>query len=167
VQNENAVTGWSGAAPSDFERGYVLGQIAAYCEQVRTGCKLAATLQIRHAHVSCAAEFIATEECRSEIENAPDGAVVLWIYKYPFVGKLIRDNQRRDVDAPPDAASVWSAGKLFGYSDYEIARYLGALGLCQMPLREDFIEYPVRPFVGTEVKLAGREPFSLVHDDRV
>jgi hypothetical protein len=101
-----------------FERGFVLGQVTTYCEQVITGAKLAAQVGCKRGMVP---EVLDCEGCSALQEDWTADRVSIWIFKYPFVRVLISELHK---SAPPTAAGVWSMGKLFGYSDAEIGAYL-------------------------------------------
>ena len=56
--------------------------------------------------------------------DRPYDRITAYIYKYNFVKILIKElflNKNKD---KPTLSDIWIAGKLFGYSDYEIANYL-------------------------------------------
>jgi len=106
--------------PAQPQRWFVLGQVATYCEQVAAGSKLA-------AEVGCSAELteevcgaIAAEDLLHAVRDRGDERVVIYIYKYPFVKELIDWILAQQ----QSKAAIWAAGKLFGYSDAEIARFL-------------------------------------------
>lgn len=110
---------------SDIE-GFVLGQCEIYCEPVRAGAKLAAQTGCPRELERQATAHIARAGLSCIVEPWCETHVTIWIFKYPFVRKLIEEI---NADAPVTALRVWAMGKLFGYSDVEIGRYLGEHGL--------------------------------------
>jgi len=112
--------------PSDLERGYVLGQTAAYLEQITAGAKLAAQVGCSHECLEEVLGAAAAEGCSVFVEDRTEGHVAVWMFKHEFARQLIDAFPK---DTPPDALRVWSIGKLFGYSDIEIGSYLKEHGL--------------------------------------
>ena len=93
-------------------------QALVYSQQVAAGAKLAATLQVKGQLITAIEGTCEREGCNILFEKR-DGWAYVWIYKYPFVRLLIEEIKRRG--APKSALDTWVNGKLFGYSDYEIA----------------------------------------------
>jgi hypothetical protein len=110
-----------------YEIGFVTGQACAYVEQVIAGAKLAAQIGCSKDRLPDVISAIEGNGCQYKIEDRGFERVAVWIYKQPFVAALIDDMQKKTT--PPTAPEVWSMGKLFGYSDYEIGAYLQAHGL--------------------------------------
>ena len=107
--------------PSATERVDAESQALVYAQQVDAGAKLVATLQVKHELAAAVEATCRQEGCAVSIEKR-DGWAYVWIYKYPFVRLLIEEIKRRG--SPKSALDTWVNGKLFGYSDYEIARAL-------------------------------------------
>jgi hypothetical protein len=113
----------------------VTAEIIIYSQQVSAGAKLAAQMMVRHDYVVDIAEIVHREGCRTAVCPASDGWDTLSIYKYPFVRLLIEEMQAESLGQErPSLLSVWSTGKLFGYSDYEIARFLEEHGYVESAL---------------------------------
>jgi len=93
-------------------------QALVYAQQVAAGAKLAATLQVKD-QLSTAVRVACKREGCSTLVEKRDGWAYIWIYKYSFVRLLIEEVKKRG--APKSALDTWVNGKLFGYSDYEIA----------------------------------------------
>lgn len=106
----------------------ILGQISVYCEQINAGAKLCSQITILNEYLRLAEESIRQEKCKALIFNEGQECSIVFIYKYDFVEKIIYGLIERSKKPTPDAFEVWAAGKLFGYSDYEISRYLGEHG---------------------------------------
>lgn len=113
--------------PLTFESGFVSGQAAAYCEQVRNGGKLAAQINCDSTYAELVEALAAEEGCRCVIEFLAPGRVSLWLYRHEFVAGLISHFQ----STAPSEAGIWSMGKLFGYSDDQIARFIQDTSLTQ------------------------------------
>lgn len=103
---------------------FILGQISTYCEQVSTGAKLCAQLIFHNKYLSIISKAIKKEKCKAIFFNEGENFKVVFIYKYDFarfiICELIKVNRKKI----PNAFEIWVAGKMFGYSDYEISKYL-------------------------------------------
>lgn len=98
-------------------------QALVYAQQVATGTKLAASFMVKPELVDAVAKTILAEGCRFVVDS--DGRwATIWVYKYPFVELLIEEKRAGKEHGRPSPLEIWSTGKLFGYSDYEIARFL-------------------------------------------
>jgi len=107
--------------PTITEQVDAESQALVYAQQVVAGAKLAATLQVKDQLADLVESVCEREGCSILIEKR-DGWAYVWIYKYPFVRLLIDEIKRRG--APKSALDTWVNGKLFGYSDHEIAHAL-------------------------------------------
>jgi hypothetical protein len=116
------------SAESDRIRCTLLGQTTAYCEQVITGSKLCAQLLCLNEHLPFVKGIIEQEKCRTFHKAISAEASAVFIYKYDFVRLIINELLIDDRKATPTAFRVWATGKLFGYSDFEISKYLEAHG---------------------------------------
>ena len=111
-------------------------QALVYSQQVAAGAKLAAEIMVKDDLADTVVGVALREGCLSRIENPSSGWVSVVIYKYPFVGMLVDEMHARPrVAGRPSMLAVWSEGKLFGYSDYEIAKYLEDHGYVDSALR--------------------------------
>ena len=109
----------------------LLGQIGAYCEQVNTGAKLCAQLIIKNEYLAIARDVIKKETCKSLCFDGSHDFKVVFIYKYNFAKFIIYELAKRSEKKKPDAFEIWVTGKMFGYSDYEISKYLKKHGYLQ------------------------------------
>jgi len=109
-------------------------QSMVYAQQVATGAKLAASMMVPN-RATRAASMAAQREGCSVLEYKDGEWTTLWIYKYPFV-RLLIDHKQSCVEEQerPSAFGIWSTGKLFGYSDYEIAKFLEQHGYIECAL---------------------------------
>lgn len=106
---------------SDYIRGFLDGQALAYCEAIHTGSKLAALIDSPAANVASLEGLIASEGLECFVKQNESRAAV-WIYRDP-VAKLLIDDLHSDVPVPFVLAQ-WATGKLFGYADVEVARFI-------------------------------------------
>ena len=124
----SAKTGVSRDRAIVFAEGFALGHVSVYCEQVAAGSKLAAQMGIDSRWVDYVCDYVRGAGLRSLIgSRRSEDRTSVWIFKYQFVEKIIQ-SLSSDED-PVKETGVWSMGKLFGYSDAEIARFLGENGL--------------------------------------
>ena len=105
-------------------------QAIIYSQQVTAGAKLAASLQIPSDTLPEALEAIEREGCL-ERHNEVDGWAYVWIYKYAYVELILDEITKRG--SPKNAFDNWVNGKLFGYSDYEIGRFIEEGGYIETP----------------------------------
>ncbi len=108
-------------------------QALVYSQQVATGAKLAASLMVRTSAADAVTAIAEAEGCKTLVDTEEDWKTV-WIYKYPFVRLLIDEMRARQSAERPSPLDVWITGKLFGYSDYEIARFLQDHGYIESAL---------------------------------
>lgn len=94
-----------------------------YSQQVFAGAKLAASITVKDELGEAVLAVVNQEGC-SAITEVEDGWATILIYKYDFVLLLYEEMRARQSSGPPSLLDVWSTGKLFGYSDYEISQYL-------------------------------------------
>jgi hypothetical protein len=107
--------------------------IRTYCEQVRCGSKLAAEIGFHKNEICFVETTISSEQCLAIYDQTRQAdRVTAWIYKYPFVSNLIHELFLVDKLTTP--FTIWATGKLFGYSDYEIANFLKEHGYFQQHL---------------------------------
>ena len=122
-----------GSMITAIERVDTESQALVYAQQVATGAKLAASFMVRPDLVKSAIAIANGEGCLSLEEEGCEW-VTVWIYKYPFVRLLIEEKRTSNGHDRPSPLEIWSTGKLFGYSDYEIARYLQEMGYIKSAL---------------------------------
>jgi len=112
---------------SRYIRGFLDGQATAYCEQVRLGSRLAGAINCPQEYAEDLRGLVLREQCLAKVTLDGSGRASVWIYRYSFLEHVIDRIERpaggREL---PDAFAIWASGKLFGYSDHEIARYIEA-----------------------------------------
>ena len=118
-----------------FQKGYLIGKAEVYCEQVRTGAKLVGAFGFDRRYIRLVRRTVRMEGCKLIIDQtySKDRATA-YVYKYAFV-KLLMKTQFRQSGEPVAGFAIWASGKLFGYSDFEIARYLEEQGYVKNALR--------------------------------
>lgn len=100
--------------------GFLSGQAVTYCEQIRAGAKFAAQINCPMEHVEMVKCLVADEGCFSMAEPPELGRVPVWIYQDIRVLPTIQRLQ----SAPQNEAGIWGMGRLLGYSDAAIARFV-------------------------------------------
>jgi hypothetical protein len=117
-----------------FEKGYLVGKAEVYCEQVRTGTKLVGAFGFDRKYIGLVKRTVRTEGCKLVIDQtySKDRATA-YVYRYAFV-KLLMRRYFSSSSEPVAGAAIWVAGKLFGYSDFEIAHYLEEHNYVRNPL---------------------------------
>jgi len=101
-------------------RCFLEGQIVAYCDQVKTGSRVAAQIGIPSDYAPSLRSLVRREGCLVKTKDVTAGRVSLWIYRHRVVAQLIDH-----IDALPSGhVGIWSTGKLFGYSDQAVLRFL-------------------------------------------
>jgi len=118
-----------------FQKGYLVGKAEVYCEQVRTGAKLVGAFGFDRRYIGLVKRTVRTEGCKVVIDQSysPERATA-YVYRYAFVRLLIKTLLSSSGESVSGTA-IWVSGKLFGYSDCEIARYLEDQGYVKNALR--------------------------------
>ncbi len=104
-----------------YVTGYLVGKTEVYCEQVRTGAKLVGAFGFNRELLPLVKKTVRTEGCKLIVDESEDRATA-YVYRYPLAKLLIK--KMLDYSGKASATAIWTTGKVFGYSDYEIARYL-------------------------------------------
>lgn len=103
-----------------YSRGYSMGQVDAACYEVSKG-KPASVQAIRAQDVDDAASLAAAHGVGYYVTpNGVNGWVSFWVYKHPFLLDVIKGAPV----SPRTPSDHWYMGKLFGYSDEEIERFI-------------------------------------------
>lgn len=99
----------------DRALGFVLGQASTYCERVRTGGSLIAELGCPNVYLDEATQLIDEQGLRHrETQNGRERTTI----------HIYRDE--RALSLIDRADSAWAMGKLFGYGDVEVLRFISA-----------------------------------------
>jgi len=113
-----------------FQKGYLTGKAEVYCEQIRTGAKLVGAFGFDRRYIGLVKRTIRTEGCKVVIDQAYSKdrtRATAYVYRYAFVKALMKTFFKPSGE-PVAGSAIWVSGKLFGYSDFEIARYLEEQG---------------------------------------
>lgn len=103
--------------------GYVIGQIEAYCYMITTGCKPCALVNIPYGCEDTINKYLAENYsnisyiAKDEQDPWPNKAIYLFKDKY----------LKQIIENIPDKCGLerdWYMGKLFGYSDEEICKFI-------------------------------------------
>jgi len=106
-------------------KSIIFGQLITYCEQVLTGTKLVAEIGIDKIYTKFVQETVKKEGCKAVFDfKRSKERTTAYIYKYNFVALLIKELWFKKKEEQPSPLEIWASGKLFGYSDHEIALYL-------------------------------------------
>lgn len=101
--------------------GFALGGFDAACSEVERGSKPAACSLIPTRWLQQATEIARQHHCNVLVkQNAQEGWSDIWIYCHEHLRDVIESVPQRP-DSPFDH---WILGKLFGYSEAEIARFV-------------------------------------------
>jgi len=106
---------------TEYETGYLVGKVEVYCEQVRTGAKLVGAFGFNREHLPLVRRTVKIEGCKLIVDES-EGRATAYVYHYPLAKLLIK--RMLSYSGKASATAIWTTGKVFGYSDYEIARYL-------------------------------------------
>jgi hypothetical protein len=106
----------------------IYGQIIVYCEQVLTGTKLIAKLDFNRIYLEMVKKTIKKEKCHAIYRSINKEMSCVIIYKYDFVAILIEQLLLRK-KVKITVLDIWATGKMFGYSNYEIGKYLKGHGV--------------------------------------
>jgi hypothetical protein len=109
---------------SEKARLVLLGQVTAYCEQIKAGAKPCAQLLCLKEYVPLVSEIAVSDGCKIVQKEASTDISAVFIYKSDFIKPIINELLIGRGDKDPTLFEVWATGKLFGYSDAEIYSYL-------------------------------------------
>lgn len=112
------------ARKDQYIEGYLAGQVVAYCEQVKRGSRLAGQIAFPARYLKKLLLLIAREGCKAKTERINTERVSLWIYREKGARRLIDIMQSGPDSEPLTELGMWSMGKLFGYADLEILRFI-------------------------------------------
>lgn len=104
---------------------YLKSEIDTYSLMVMTGCKPAAMFVVQRRFTVSAIQRVSSVGVglHVHVEDLSDGWVTLWIYKHPHIIEVIKSLPQ----TPQSAYDHWVLGKLFGYSEDSIAKFLANL----------------------------------------
>ena len=103
-----------------YVRGYTMGQVDIACYEVSKG-KPASVQAIREEDVSAAVDLADSHGLKHyATPNGVAGWVSFWVYKRSHMLEVIKGAPA----TPGTPLEHWYLGKLFGYSDEEIERFI-------------------------------------------
>lgn len=105
-----------------YIEGFLAGQAVAYCELIRNGVRLAGEITCPSFHIDALVSLIAQEGLKFAVEqtNPRLHRATIWIYRDDIIKRIIdylRSSRRSEL-------SVWGMGKIFGYADCEIIKFI-------------------------------------------
>lgn len=103
-----------------YVEGFLAGQTVAYCEAIKFGLRVAGQIACPSMYARTLLRLISSEGCRFVIQPIGSARISIWIYRDETVKRLITDLQ----SCPASVGTVWGMGKLFGYADREVVRYV-------------------------------------------
>lgn len=126
--------------PSDpveaYRVGETIGRVVTYCEQVQAGAKLVGEFGVLRQDTVAVREAVEREGCHVRfVERGSDERVTAEVFSQEWVAVLLDEMSQGQRDDPPSALDVFMSGKLFGYSDHEIASFLRRRGYIRELIR--------------------------------
>jgi hypothetical protein len=105
-----------------YTRAFAMGQVDIACYEVAKG-KPASVQALRVKHVEEARDIVSAHGvyCHA-MPNGIEGWVDLWIYRRAHILDVIKGAPK----SPRTPSEHWYMGKLVGYSDDEIERFISA-----------------------------------------
>ncbi len=101
---------------------FLWGQFDIYCQDVKREVKPLALLSVQDRYVSRVVDYVTNKEgLFVYTEDIAEGWSAVYIYKYDFLKDVILELP----SSPQTAYEHWILGKVFGYSDNEIANFIG------------------------------------------
>jgi hypothetical protein len=109
---------------SDSQLLHCLGQVDAYCDMVKAGCKPAANVQIPARLEKELALQVKNLGCEHLVEKDENSEwATLWIFNKKIIGMVILAQDTIMQAGMPAAVKQWIVGNLYGYSLEEIEQF--------------------------------------------
>ena len=106
----------------NIENEFLWGQVDIYCQDVKKEVKPLALLSVQNRYLSQIVDYVTNKEgLFVYTEDIAEGWTSVYIYKYGFMKEVILQVPNN----PQTAYEHWILGKAFGYSDNEIANFIG------------------------------------------
>ena len=105
---------------SSYYTGLIFGELNSYCYMVNRGCKSIATMGLQDRHIADAKQIIENEKLKFYSEFLYEGWTTIYIYKHDYLLEVIKNSP----DEPKTVYEHWVLGKMFGYSDEEIGKFI-------------------------------------------
>jgi len=105
----------------NYLTGLIFGELNAYCYMVNKGCKPVAIMSLQNRYVDKAKEKVEkTDGLKFYSEYLCEGWTTIYIYKHDYLLEVIKSSPSE----PKTAYDHWVLGKMFGFSDEEIGKYI-------------------------------------------
>ncbi|HEY8803994.1 MAG TPA: hypothetical protein VIM42_02610 [Clostridium sp.] len=109
---------------ADYLTGVIFGQLNAFCYMVEKGCKPVAMMSLQNRYIDKAKEIVKEiDNLKFYSEYLCEGWATIYIYKHDYLLEVIKNS-------PKDHVTVydhWVLGKMFGFSDDEIGKFVESL----------------------------------------
>lgn len=110
----------------NFYTGCIDGQLITYCEQVKTGCKPIAFMNLQSRYVDIVVTHVKKNNLKIYIENVPNTDnlwYTVYIYKHHYLIEVIKNLPNN----PKTIYDHWVIGKACGYSDDAIGEFINTI----------------------------------------
>jgi hypothetical protein len=99
----------------------IAGELFILAYSVKTGCKPVAMMPIQNRYVDEIKDYVQTVDgIKFYSEPLSEGWTTIYLYKHDYMLEVIK----RSPDNPHTPFDHWVLGKMFGYSDEEIGKYI-------------------------------------------
>jgi len=85
---------------------------------------LCAQLLFKKEYLPLIKDTIKQEKCKVVFFSEGKDFKVAFIYRYDFAKFVIHELAKRSKKKFPSLFEIWATGKIFGYSDHEISKFL-------------------------------------------
>jgi len=100
--------------------GTIFGELTAYLYMVKTGCIPVAVMSLQDRHLTEAKEITKKNNLEFHSTFLYDGWSTIYIYKHDYLLEIIKSSPEK----PNTPYDHWIFGKMFGYSDEEIGKFI-------------------------------------------
>lgn len=99
-----------------------IGRLGIYLEAVSCGCKPAAAFAVHRLQVPCVLDELARSKLKWIQHQNGGHHFEFWIFEHEHMRHVIN----REIGLPynRDVFGIWLNGKIFGYSEEKIARFI-------------------------------------------
>lgn len=99
----------------------IAGELFTYCYVVKTGSKSVAMMPIQNKYLEEAKITVGNiDGLKFYSEFLYEGWTTIYIYKHDYLLEVIKNSP----DEPKTVYEHWVLGKMFGYSDEEIGKFI-------------------------------------------
>jgi hypothetical protein len=100
--------------------GFVAGQVTTYCEAITRGSRLVAQVAFPRRCRQTVLKIVKQEGCKATAAAINDERLSVWIYRDDAAMDLVKALH----STPSGKLAQWNMGKLFGYADEAVIKYL-------------------------------------------